>query len=108
MESTETRELSRAFAEATMDAYEKQRKLLSDIQNYANDWSGKARDEFDALVNEVEVLFHHHITDLNDISNELLAAAGEIDRVREEIERQKEQERLRSLTYGASRDFYSV
>ncbi len=46
------------------------------------------------MLDEAAVLFQRHSDNLYQISRELESAANDVDRVREEIERQRELERL--------------
>ncbi|MFJ5623184.1 hypothetical protein ACIQD3_10690 [Peribacillus loiseleuriae] len=55
-------------------------------------WTGKSREKFDSVVDESSVLFQRHSDNLYAISRELESAANEVDRVKEEIERQRELE----------------
>ncbi|SFB99658.1 WXG100 family type VII secretion target [Bacillus sp. OV322] len=94
MNSEQVRALAKTFAEASNDVKKQESKLIQDINEKAATWSGKSRDEFEANMDDTKALFQKHSDNLYEISRELEAAADSVDRVREEIERQKELERI--------------
>ncbi|AND37922.1 WXG100 family type VII secretion target [Cytobacillus firmus] len=97
MNSSHVRALARVFQTASDDIKTEEFKLKQSVQNHADEWKGKARDKFDSALEEAGVLFQRHSDNLYNISRELESAANEVDRVREEIERQRELERLARL-----------
>ena len=97
MNSESVRALAREFQRSSEDVKSEESKLMQSVHSKAEKWSGKARNKFDSALDEATVLFQRHSDNLYDISRELESAANEVDRVREEIERQKELERLARL-----------
>lgn len=99
MNSEHVRALAKVFQEASDSVKDEEAKLLQDINNNAATWSGKSRSKFDSAMDEAQILFQRHSDNLYDISRELEAAADSVDRVREEIERQEELERLERILH---------
>ncbi|KKI93232.1 hypothetical protein WQ54_05175 [Bacillus sp. SA1-12] len=94
MNSDKVRALAKVFQESSEELKVDQSKLMQSIHTNTETWSGEARKKFDSMVDEAAVLFQRHSDNLYQISRELESAANDVDRVREEIERQKELERL--------------
>ncbi|KAB7671887.1 WXG100 family type VII secretion target [Bacillus sp. B1-b2] len=94
MDSSRVRDLANEFSRAADSVKESETKLKSMINSTGDSWTGKSRQSFDEEMDEAFSLFHRHADNLYKISDELKSAAEKVDRVREEIERQKELERL--------------
>lgn len=94
MDSSRVRNLANEFSRASDELKEKEFKLKYAINSIGDSWTGKSRQSFEAEMDEAFALFQKHADNLYSISNELQAAANKVDKVREEIERQKELERL--------------
>ena len=94
MDSSRVGELAIEFSKASDSLKEKELKLKSAINSAGESWTGKSRQSFDAEMDEAYASFRRHADNLYLISKELESAATNVDRVREEIERQKELERL--------------
>ncbi|MBA4536867.1 WXG100 family type VII secretion target [Bacillus aquiflavi] len=97
MNSESVRALAREFQRSSENVKLDESKLMQSVHSNTEKWSGKARNKFDSALNEAKVLFQRHSDNLYEISRELESAANEVDRVKEEIERQKELERLANL-----------
>ncbi|APH03505.1 WXG100 family type VII secretion target [Bacillus weihaiensis] len=100
MNSDKVRDLASVFQKSSDAIKTDESKLMQSFQINTDSWSGEARTKFDALLDEAGVLFQRHSDNLYNISQELQSAAYEVDRVREEIERQRELERLARLGMG--------
>ncbi|WP_264191597.1 WXG100 family type VII secretion target [Metabacillus litoralis] len=94
MNSDQVRALARVFQESSETVKFDELKLKQSTHTNTEKWTGEARNKFDSLLDEAAVLFQRHSDNLYNISKELESAAYEVDRVREEIERQRELERL--------------
>ncbi len=94
MNSEGVRALARVFQESSETLKTNESKLMQSIHTNVATWTGKSREKFDSVIEESAVLFQRHSDNLYEISRELESAANEVDRVREEIERQRELERL--------------
>lgn len=97
MNSESVRALAREFQRSSENVKLDESKLMQSVHSNTEKWSGKARNKFDSALNEAKVLFQRHSDNLYEISRELESAANEVDSVKEEIERQKELERLANL-----------
>ncbi|WP_299093886.1 WXG100 family type VII secretion target [uncultured Metabacillus sp.] len=94
MNSDKVRALAKVFQESSEELKVDEAKLMQSIHTNTATWTGEARKKFDSMLDEAAVLFQRHSDNLYQISRELESAANDVDRVREEIERQKELERL--------------
>jgi WXG100 family type VII secretion target len=94
MNSEKVRALAKVFQESSEALKVDESKLMQSAHTNTATWTGEARKKFDSVLDEASVLFQRHSDNLYQISRELESAANEVDRVREEIERQRELERL--------------
>ncbi|GAB6258205.1 WXG100 family type VII secretion target [Peribacillus sp. N1] len=94
MNSDKVRALTKVFQESSEELKLDESKLMQSIHTNTETWAGEARKKFDSILDEAAVLFQRHSDNLYQISRELESSANEVDRVREEIERQRELERL--------------
>lgn len=94
MNSDKVRALTKVFQESSEELKLDESKLMQSIHTNTEKWAGEARKKFDSILDEAAVLFQRHSDNLYQISRELESAANDVDRVREEIERQRELERL--------------
>ncbi|QGQ47682.1 WXG100 family type VII secretion target [Metabacillus sediminilitoris] len=94
MNSEKVRALAKVFQESSESLKIDESKLMQSVHTNTATWTGEARNKFDSVLDEAAVLFQRHSDNLYQISRELESAANEVDRVREEIERQREFERL--------------
>jgi WXG100 family type VII secretion target len=94
MNSEKVRALAKVFQESSETLKLDESKLIQSVHTNTATWTGEARKKFDSMLDEAGILFQRHSDNLYQISRELESAANDVDRVREEIERQRELERL--------------
>ena len=80
MNSDKVRALTKVYQESSEE--------LQSIHTNTEAWAGEARKKFDSILHEAAVLFQRHSDNLSN-SRELESPANDVDRVREEIERQE-------------------
>jgi uncharacterized protein YukE len=88
MYSDKVRALTKVFQESSELKLDES-KLMQSIHTNTETWAGEARKKFDLILDEAAFLFQRHSDNFYQISRELESSANDVDRVREEIERQR-------------------
>ncbi|MEK4665972.1 WXG100 family type VII secretion target [Niallia sp. FSL R7-0271] len=82
------RALAKVFHESSEILKLDELKLMQSVHENTDPWTGEARRKFTSMLDETATLFQRLSDNLFQISRELESSANNVERVREETERQ--------------------
>ncbi|WP_199880512.1 WXG100 family type VII secretion target [Bacillus massiliglaciei] len=94
---SKVRALARKYQQASDEGNEHKQNVTQLIHTYGDTWSGKTREKFEQLHDEINSKFVKYIHGMQDISEDLMNAANEMERIKAEKERLEQLRRLQEL-----------